>query len=69
MAKDEMVSNRHGQEYAGRTAGQKHEQKTGDQFSFERTIHCATSSWMAESAMANSLPEAVITSPFLLNSK
>src|SRR5437667_9721145 len=55
-------------EYPGGAASQKNEQKTGDQFPFQGTVHCATSSWMAESAMANSLP-AVIMSPFPLNSK
>src|SRR5260370_19748792 len=40
----EMVSNRHGQEYAGGAASDKHEQASGDQFPFQRATHCATSS-------------------------
>src|SRR6202162_4999479 len=50
LSKHEVMTNGRGHEHAGRAAGNKDQQETGDQFPLQRAIHCETSSVMAESS-------------------
>src|SRR5947209_1218201 len=68
LGKQKVVANGHGDEDAGRAAGHEDQQEPGNQFPLQGAVHCATSSWIAESAMVNSLPDASIASVFRLNS-
>lgn len=67
--KHEVMPDCHAHENSRRSAGDENQQKTGDKFPLQRAVHCATSSWIAESAIENSLPDANNESLPLLNSR
>jgi len=53
--KEKMPSVQSSKESAGDSAGDEHEEKAAYQFPLQRAVHFKNSSWIAESAMANSL--------------
>src|SRR5438552_15873660 len=63
-AKEVMLGIQSTKERASDSAGNKHEDKSRNEFPLQRAVHFTNSSWIAESAIANSFVKDSLISRF-----